>query len=145
MKSILFLALFLFISCETNKESEETIAFYKCLLLDSDTVYDHLNSLIQAVKSLDPIKFAESISTIIPAITTEVNRCKKEVKQNVDDDIVLKSSDSSAGGNTIAEFFKALLKAVTTYIIPFLNSLGFDLKKICNSAFPDSFICELLE
>ena len=144
MKSILFFALFLLITCETSLESEETIAFYKCLLLDSDTVYNHINSLVEAVKTLDPIKLAESFSTIYPAIVLEVNRCKKEIKQNYDD-IILKSSEINVKNNTTAEFFKALLKVVTTYIMPFLNPLGFDLKKICKNAFPDAFICDLLE
>ena len=146
MKSIIFIALFLIFSCKNIEESNDIINFYKCLLLDSDVVYNHINSFVEAIISLDPIKLVESFTTIYPAITLEVTRCKMVTKNNDNNDIILKSSNNeSVRSNTIAEFFKALLKYVTTYIMPFLNPLGINLKKICNDAFPDSFICDLLE
>lgn len=142
MKSLLFITLLLIISCETPVESNDVVEFYKCLLLDSDTVYNHLNSLLEAVRTLDPIKLATSFSSIYPAIGLEVTRCSLLTKKNSDDNVVLKVANTKS--NTIADFFKALLKVVTKYIMPFLNPLGFNLKKICNEAFPDTFICDLL-
>ena len=145
MKSILFIALFLLFSCEDNLNSEQTVALYKCLLLDSDTVYNHLNSLVEAVTTMDPVKLYDNFSTILPALINEYNRCKSQVTKTVDDDIILKSPETEIRTNTTAEFFKALLKVVTTYFMPFLNNLGINLKKICNEAFPHTFICDLLE
>ncbi len=142
MKPILFITLFVLTFYKTTEESNNIISFYKCLLLDSDTVYNHINSLVEAIITLDPVKLVESFTTIYPAIVTEVKRCKNEVETKADDFIVLKNSNTE--GDIKVEFFKALLKVVTTYIMPFLNPLGFDLKKICNKAFPDVFICELL-
>ena len=136
------------ISCETIEESNEVIDFYKCLLLDSDTVYYHLNSLVESIEELDPVKFAATFTTIYPAIVAEVTRCEILVKKNVDndDDIVLKNTNNSnGGGSTKIDFFKALLKYVVDYIMPFLKPLGINLKKVCNDAFPDTFICDLLE
>ncbi len=145
MKSILFIALFLLFSCEDNLNSEQTVALYKCLLLDSDTVYNHLNSLVEAVTTMDPVKLYDNFSTIFPALINEYNRCESQVTKTVDDDIILKSSETEIRTNTTTEFFKALLKVVTTYFMPFLNNLGINLKKICNEAFPHTFICDLLE
>ena len=131
MKSFLFIALFLIISCETTEESNDVVNFYTCLLLDSDVVYNHINSLVDAILTLD-----------------QVNRCKKEVKINSDNDIVLKlrhTESVTTKSNTKVEFFKALLKVFTTYIAPSLKEWGFSIKKICNDNFPDVFICDLLE
>ena len=148
MKSFLFIALFLIISCETTEESNDVVNFYTCLLLDSDVVYKHINSLVDAILTLDPVKLVESFTTIYPAILSEVNRCKKEVKTNSDNDIVLKlrhTESVTTKSNTKVEFFKALLKVFTTYIAPSLKEWGFNIKKICNDNFPDVFICDLLE
>ena len=143
MKSILLIALIMIVSCETTEESEEIIDFYRCLLLDSDTVYNHINSLVDAILTLDPILLASTFTTIYPAITIEVTRCELLVKKNVDDEIVLKNTSNI--GNNIADFLKVLLKVVITYAKPFLNSLGINLNKICNEYFPNTSLCDLLE
>ena len=146
MKSILFITLLLVISCESIQESSDNdvVSFYKCLLLDSDVVYNQINSLVEALKSLDPIKLTTTFTTILPVITAEVTRCKlKGVffrKLSTEDEQPVKNTSSGK-----ANFFKALLKAVTTYFMPFLKSIGIDLKGICKDAFPDLFICDLLE
>ena len=146
MKSILFFTLLLVISCETIQESNDSdvVSFYKCLLLDSDVVYNQINSLVEAIKSLDPIKLTTTFTTIVPIISAEVAKCKaKQVlfrKLSTEEDQPVKNTSSGK-----ANFFKALLKAVTTYLLPFLKNLGIDLKGICKDAFPDVFICDLLE
>ena len=144
MKSILLIALFMVISCKTSEVSYDVVSFYKCLLIESNTVFNHINSLIEAIETLDPLKLIASFTTIYPAIAVEVTRCSLQSIKNVDDDeIVLKSANTSS--NTKADFFKAILKAIVTYISPFLKPLGINLKNICNEAFPDTFLCDLLE
>lgn len=148
MKLLFLIALFMTISCETVEFSSEIIDFYKCLLLDSDIVYYHINSLVESIEELNPIKFSATFTTIYPLIVAEVTRCEILVKKNVDDDddIVLKNSNNSnGGGSTKIDFFKALLKYVVDYIMPFLKPLGINLKKVCNEAFPETFLCDLLE
>ena len=148
MKLLFLIALFMTISCETVEFSSEIIDFYKCLLLDSDIVYYHINSLVESIEELDPIKFSATFTTIYPLIVAEVTRCEILVKKNVDDDddIVLKNSNNSnGGGSTKIDFFKALLKYVVDYIMPFLKPLGINLKNVCNEAFPETFLCDLLE
>lgn len=148
MKLLFLIALFMTISCETVEFSSELIDFYKCLLLDSDIVYYHINSLVESIEELNPIKFSATFTTIYPLIVAEVTRCEILVKKNVDDDddIVLKNSNNSnGGGSTKIDFFKALLKYVIDYIMPFLKPLGINLKKVCNEAFPETFLCDLLE
>ena len=146
MKSILFVTLLLIISCENIQESNDSdvVSFYKCLLLDSDVVYNQINSLVEAIKSLDPVKLTTTFTTIVPVITAEVTKCKakqilfRKLSTEEEEQPVKKTSGK-------VNFFKALLKAVTTYILPFLKNIGVDLKKICKDAFPDVFICDLLE
>lgn len=147
MKLLFLIALFMTISCETVEFSSEIIDFYKCLLLDSDIVYYHINSLVESIEELNPIKFSATFTTIYPLIVAEVTRCEILVKKNVDDDdIVLKNSNNSnGGGSTKIDFFKALLKYVVDYIMPFLKPLGINLKKVCNEAFLETFLCDLLE
>ena len=150
MKSLLFIALFLLISCEST-ESTDVVAFYKCLLLDSDIVYNHINSFVEAIKSLDPIKFAESFSTIYPAIGIEVTRCELEVKlKKNNNNIFLRKANevenkNNEGGSTMKALFSALLKAFLSFVNPTLKSLGIDIKNICQKEFIDSFLCDLLE
>ena len=151
MKSLLFIALFLLISCEST-ESKDIVAFYKCLLLDSDVVYNHINSFVEAIKTLDPIKFAESFSTIYAAISSEVTRCELVVKlKKNNDDIVLRSTNEventnkNEGGSTMKALFSALLKAFLSFINPTLKTLGINIKDICQKEFTDSFLCDLLE
>ena len=146
MKSILFVTLLLLISCESIQESNDSdvVSFYKCLLLDSDVVYNQINSLVEAIKSLDPVKLTTTFTTIVPVISAEVVKCKakqvlfRKLSTEEEEQPVKKTSGK-------ANFFKALLKAVTTYLMPFLKNIGVDLKKICQDAFPDVFICDLLE
>ena len=146
MKSILFITLLLVFSCENIQESSDSdvISFYKCLLLDSDVVYNQINSLVEAIKSLDPIKLTTTFTTIVPIISAEVTKCKaKQVilrKLSTEEEQPVKNTSSGK-----ANFFKALLNAVTTYLIPFLKNIGINLKGICKDAFPDVFICDLLE
>ena len=146
MKSILFIALLLVISCENVQDSNDNdvVSFYKCLLLDSDVVYNQVNSLVEAIKSLDPIKLTTTFTTIVPIVSAEVVRCKAKLiffrKLNTEDEQPVKNTSSGK-----VNFFKALLKAVTTYLMPFLKKVGIDLKGICKNAFPDAFICDLLE
>ena len=146
MKSILFVTLLLIISCENIQESNDSdvVSFYKCLLLDSDVVYNQINSLVEAIKSLDPVKLTTTFTTIVPVITAEVTKCKakqilfRKLSTEEEEQPVKKTSGK-------VNFFKALLKAVTTYLMPFLKNIGIDLKGICKDAFPDVFICDLLE
>ena len=118
MKSILLIALFMIISCETTEASNDAISFYECLLLKSDTVFNHISSLIDSIQTLDPIKFAASFTTIYPAIAVEVTRCSIQVKNNVDDgEIVLKSAKNDNIAST--DSFKVLLNAVIKYVMSF--------------------------
>ena len=148
MKSILFITLLLVISCESIQESgdSDVVSFYKCLLLDSDVVYNQINNLVEAIKSLDPIKLTTTFTTIVPIISAEVTRCKLNQvffrKLSTEDEQPVKNT---SGGSGKVNFFKALLKAVTIYLMPFLKNIGIDLKGICKDAFPDVFICDLLE
>ena len=135
MKLILLISLFLFTFCET--ESSNVVDFYKCLLLDSDTVYNHINSLVEAVKTLDPIKLAESFTTIYPAIALEVTRCQLQVRK-------LDSPKNENGDNTIIEFLKNIVKMITDYLIPNLSKFRIELKTICKNVLSNSFLCELL-
>ena len=147
MKSLLFIALFLLISCEST-ESKDIVAFYKCLLLDSDTVYNHINSLVEAIRTLDPAKLSESFSTIYDAIGMEVTRCELEVKLNKNN-INLRSTseveNTNEGGSTMKALFSALLKAFLSYVNPTLKTLGIDIKNICQKEFTGVFLCDLLE
>ena len=144
MKSILLIALFMIISCETTEASNDAISFYECLLLKSDTVFNHISSLIDSIQTLDPIKFAASFTTIYPAIAVEVTRCSIQVKNNVEDDeIVLKSDKNDNIAST--DSFKVLLNAVIKYVMSFLNSVGINLNKMYNEAFLKDFLNELLK
>ena len=91
MKSILLIALFMVISCKTSEVSYDVVSFYKCLLIESNTVFNHINSLIEAIETLDPLKLIASFTTIYPAIVIEVTRCELLVKKNVDNEIVFLS------------------------------------------------------
>ena len=142
MKTLILFALIFLISCESTEDSNTTIDFYKCLLLDSDTVFNDLNSLFESIITLDAGKFAKAFTSIYPAIVVEVNRCSKEVKEKKDDEVVLKSSNE--GSNLPIDFIFKILNIVNTYVIPFLKQLGIDLKGLCNQFLPDSFICLLI-
>ena len=144
MKLLLLIGLILFVSCETTEQSsEEIIAFYKCLLLDSDTVYNNINTLVDSILTLDPIIFSTTFTTIYAAIAVEVTRCSLQVKKNVNGEIVWKEANNN--GNNISDFLKVILKAILAYVKPYLNSIGINIKKICNDYFPNISLCDLLE
>ena len=142
MKSILFITLLLVISCENVQDSNDNdfVSFFKCLLLDSDVVYNQANSLVEAIKSLDPVKLTTAFTTIVPILSAEVTKCKAKQKLFRK----LSTEDEQPGSGKV-NFFKAILKAVTTFLMPFLKGVGIDLKGVCKDAFPDVFICDLLE
>ena len=144
---LLFISLILLASCkeieEKNKSEQnqkDVIAFYKCLLLDSDVVYNHVNSLVESVESLDPIKFSACLTTIYPLIGAEVTRCSLMTENKNNEEIKEKIEKKS--------IMEMILDLITNYVIPFLKYImkliGFDLKELCQRIFPDSFICNLL-
>ena len=142
MKSIILFALIFLISCESTEDSNTTVNFYKCLLLDSDTVYNDLNTLFESIKSLDPVKFATTFTSIYPAIIMEVNRCKKEL--NIVDDNKATLRKTSEDSNAAIDFIFKVIEIINTYVVPFLKQLGIDFKGLCNQFLPDSFVCMLL-
>lgn len=150
MKKFLFLALFLVISCETTptvQDSASTIKFFKCLLLDSDVTFKYLEELVEAVKTMDPVKLVNVFTTIYPAIAAEVARCKKEsineiVEKPVEEVVEKKEvKEEKAPKN---DLLKTLWKLFVQYVLPFLKTLGINLVDICKMILPDSFYCDLL-
>ena len=152
MKKFLFIALLLIVSCETISDSESTIKLFKCLLLDSDVTYNHLNNLVEAVKTMDPVKLANVFSTIYPAISSEVARCQKEAtneiiaKPEVVEEVVKeeKKEEKKEEEKKDSDFIQMIWKLFIQYALPFLKTLGLDLAGICKMFFPDSFYCDLL-
>ena len=142
MKSLILFVLIFLISCESTEDSNTTVDFYKCLLLDSDTVYNDLNTLFESIKSLDPVKFATTFTSIYPAIMIEVNRCKKEL--NIVDDNKAELRKTSEDSNAALDFIFKVIEILNTYVVPFLKTLGIDFKGLCNQYLPDSFVCMLL-
>ena len=148
MKKFLFIALLLIVSCETISDSESTIKLFKCLLLDSDVTYNHLNNLVEAVKTMDPVKLANVFSTIYPAISIEVARCQKEsaneniAKPEVVEEVVKEEKKEEEKKDS--DFIQMIWKLFIQYALPFLKTLGLDLAGICKMFFPDSFYCDLL-
>ncbi len=123
MKSILFIALIIFISFPAETKSNYVVDFYNCLLLDSDVVYNSINNLVDAVLTLDPVKLITSFSTIYPVIAAEVVRCSFTVRRRANN-VVLKETKNSS----LSDFIKELFEFVTTYITPFLKKLLLELK-----------------
>ena len=156
MKKFLFIALLLIVSCETISDSESTIKLFKCLLLDSDVTYNHLNNLVEAVKTMDPVKLANVFSTLYPAISIEVARCQKEsaneniAKPEVVEEVVKeeikeeKKEEKKEEEKKDSDFIQMIWKLFIQYALPFLKTLGLDLAGICKMFFPDSFYCDLL-
>ncbi len=152
MKKFLFIALLLIVSCETISDSESTIKLFKCLLLDSDVTYNHLNNLVEAVKTMDPVKLANVFSTIYPAISSEVARCQKEAtneiiaKPEVVEEVVKEEikEEKKEEEKKDSDFIQMIWKLFIQYALPFLKTLGLDLAGICKMFFPDSFYCDLL-
>ena len=139
MKKFIFFALILLISCQSTSESENTINLFKCLLLDSDVTYNYLNDIVEAVKSLDPIKLVNTFTTIYPAIKSEYDRCKKETSNEIE----IKEKEIEKAPSS--DILSMILKILTKYVIPFLKKHGIDLGEICKMILPDSPICKLLE
>ena len=147
MKKFLFLALFLIISSQESN-SEDTIKLFKCLLLDSNVVYDHVNSLVQAVETMDPAKLVTTFTTIYPAISAEVIRCstgknelaeKKEEKE--EETKVLKMEEKKSS----SDFPMTLLKLIAQYVVPILKKFGINLSSICKMIFPDLVYCDIID
>ena len=119
MKAILFITLFMLVSLETTEQSSD-VDFYKCLLLDSDVVFNHLNSLVEAIKTLDPVKLVASFTSIYPAIVLEVNRCRKEVSKNNEGNSLRKLSEENIQNE---EIFKPK-KPIITCILILINLIS---------------------
>ena len=124
MKSILFITLIIFISFPAETKSNDVVDFYKCLLLDSDVVYNNINDLVDAVLTLDPVKLITSFSTIYPVIAAEVARCSFIVRRRSNNAILKVIKNSS-----FSDFIKELFEFASTYITPFLKKLLLELKK----------------
>ena len=124
MKSILFITLIIFISFPAETKSNDVVDFYKCLLLDSDVVYNKINDLVDAVLTLDPVKLITSFSTIYPVIAAEVARCSFIVRRRSNNAILKVIKNSS-----FSDFIKELFEFASTYITPFLKKLLLELKK----------------
>ena len=139
MKKFLFLVLFLVVTTQSNTESESTISLFKCLLLDSDVTYNHINSLVEAITTMDPAKLISAFTTMYPAISAEVKRCKGETSE----EIVVKSKVKKNAPTQ--DIFGKLLKLFTQYVLPFLKNLGINLTQICKMLFPDLAYCDILQ
>ena len=139
MKKFLFLVLFLVVTTQSNTESESTISLFKCLLLDSDVTYNHINSLVEAITTMDPAKLISAFTTMYPAISAEVKRCKGETS----DEIVVKSEEKKNAPTQ--DIFGKLLKLFTQYVLPILKNLGINLTQICKMIFPDLAYCDILQ
>ena len=149
MKTILFLALLLFISNQEISDTESTIKLFKCLLLDSNVVHDQVNSLVEALQTLDPLKLVSTFTTIYPAISAEVIRCstgknelaeKKEEKE--EETKVLKMEEKKSSSS---DFPMTLLKLIAQYVVPILKKFGINLSSICKMIFPDLVYCDLID
>ena len=139
MKKFLFLVLFLVVTTQSNTESESTISLFKCLLLDSDVTYNHINSLVEAITTMDPAKLISAFTTMYPAISAEVKRCKGETSE----EIVVKSEEKKNAPTQ--DIFGKLLKLFTQYVLPILKNLGINLTQICKRIFPDLAYCDILQ
>ena len=139
MKKFLFLVLFLVVTTQSNTESESTISLFKCLLLDSDVTYNHINSLVEAITTMDPAKLISAFTTMYPAISAEVKRCKGETNE----EIVVKSEEKKNAPTQ--DIFGKLLKLFTQYVLPILKNLGINLTQICKMIFPDLAYCDILQ
>ena len=139
MKKFLFLVLFLVVTTQSNTESESTISLFKCLLLDSDVTYNHINSLVEAITTMDPAKLISAFTTMYAAISAEVKRCKGETSE----EIVVKSEEKKNAPTQ--DIFGKLLKLFTQYVLPILKNLGINLTQICKMIFPDLAYCDILQ
>ena len=159
MKTILFLALLLFISNHEISDTESTIKIFKCLLLDSNVVHDQVNSLVEALQTLDPLKLVSTFTTIYPAITAEVIRCteknelpelkeeekveeKKEVKKEEEKEEVKEEKKEEPPSYN---FIGTILKLIAQYLVPILKQFGINLSSVCKMIFPKLVYCDLID
>ena len=159
MKTVLFLALLLFISNHEISDTESTIKIFKCLLLDSNVVYDQVNSLVEALQTLDPLKLVSTFTTIYPAITAEVIRCteknelpelkeeekveeKKEVKKEEEKEEVKEEKKEEPPSYN---FIGTILKLIAQYLVPILKQFGINLSSVCKMIFPKLVYCDLID
>ena len=158
MKTILFLALLLFISSHEISDTESTIKIFKCLLLDSNVVHDQVNSLVEALQTLDPLKLVSTFTTIYPAITAEVIRCteknelpelkeeekveeKKEEKKEEKEEVKEEKKEEPPSYN----FIGTILKLIAQYLVPILKQFGINLSSVCKMIFPKLVYCDLID
>ncbi len=159
MKTILFLALLLFISNQEISDTESTIKIFKCLLLDSNVVHDQVNSLVEALQTLDPLKLVSTFTTIYPAISAEVIRCteknelpelkeeekveeKKEVKKEEEKEEVKEEKKEEPPSYN---FIGTILKLIAQYLVPILKQFGINLSSVCKMIFPKLVYCDLID
>ena len=159
MKTILFLALLLFISNQEISDTESTIKIFKCLLLDSNVVHDQINSLVEALQTLDPLKLVSTFTTIYPAITAEVIRCteknelpelkeeekveeKKEGKKEEEKEEVKEEKEVEPPSYN---FIGTILKLIAQYLVPILKQFGINLSSVCKMIFPKLVYCDLID
>ena len=159
MKTVLFLALLLFISNQEISDTESTIKIFKCLLLDSNVVHDQVNSLVEALQTLDPLKLVSTFTTIYPAITAEVIRCteknelpelkeeekveeKKEVKKEEEKEEVKEEKKEEPPSYN---FIGTILKLIAQYLVPILKQFGINLSSVCKMIFPKLVYCDLID
>ena len=140
MKKFLFLVLFLVVASQSTTDSESTINLFKCLLLDSDVTYNQINSLVEAVTTMDPAKLVSAFTTMYPAIAAEVVRCKAQTNG---EEIVVKTEEKKIAPTQ--DIFGKLLKLFTQYILPILKNLGINISQICKMLFPDLAYCDILQ
>ena len=159
MKTVLFLTLLLFISNQEISDTESTIKIFKCLLLDSNVVHDQVNSLVEALQTLDPLKLVSTFTTIYPAITAEVIRCteknelpelkeeekveeKKEVKKEEEKEEVKEEKEVEPPSYN---FIGTILKLIAQYLVPILKQFGINLSSVCKMIFPKLVYCDLID
>ena len=159
MKTILFLTLLLFISNQEISDTESTIKIFKCLLLDSNVVHDQVNSLVEALQTLDPLKLVSTFTTIYPAISAEVIRCteknelpelkeeekveeKKEVKKEEEKEEVKEEKKEEPPSYN---FIGTILKLIAQYLVPILKQFGINLSSVCKMIFPKLVYCDLID
>ena len=159
MKTILFLALLLFISNQEISDTESTIKIFKCLLLDSNVVHDQVNSLVEALQTLDPLKLVSTFTTIYPAITAEVIRCteKNELpelkeEEKVEEKKEEKEEEKKEEKEEVKEeeppsynFIGTILKLIAQYLVPILKQFGINLSSVCKMIFPKLVYCDLID
>ena len=162
MKTILFLTLLLFISNQEISDTESTIKIFKCLLLDSNVVHDQVNSLVEALQTLDPLKLVSTFTTIYPAISAEVIRCteknelpelkeeekveeKKEVKKEEEKEEKEEKEEVKEEEPPSYNFIGTILKLIAQYLVPILKQFGINLSSVCKMIFPKLVYCDLID